>query len=143
MRPIRLWKILDEEGLVRWGRSHDAGHRPRWLSPGARLAAATATAVAGAMLLGVPQASAAPAASAASSIGIPYEIAVQANTGTLWTTSNGQGPGLTPGTVNLGLSMWPGTSPSIANIPNKGAQVAFESNTSALWTTGPLGSGNL
>ena len=65
-----------------------------------------------------------------------FEIAFQANTGTLWTTGNA-------GTGNTGLGMNPASSPSIAALTGEnGYQAAFEANTNTLWTTGTLGTRN-
>ena len=38
--------------------------------------------------------------------------------------------------------MAPGTSPSIAGLSGGGFQVAFQANTSALWTVGSAGNRN-
>jgi hypothetical protein len=60
-----------------------------------------------------------------------YEIAFQANTGTLWTVSNAGGGG------NTGQPMNPKSSPSItAQNAGPGYQIAYERSDNGLWTYG-------
>ena len=55
------------------------------------------------------------------------DIAFQANTEILWTTSG-------PGTgQSLGLGMKTGTSPAIAALSGGGYEAAFQANTGRLW----------
>jgi Ca2+-binding RTX toxin-like protein len=64
------------------------------------------------------------------------EIAIQANTGILWTWTQ-------PGASDTGLGMKAGTSPSIAGGLGLGSnhEIAFQANTGYLWTTGAGGGG--
>jgi hypothetical protein len=75
-----------------------------------------------------------PSVAAVSSL--DYRIAVQANTGFLWTYSS------LHGAANLGLGMKAGTSPSIAVLRGGGYQIAFQANTGDLWVTGAAGTVN-
>ena len=64
-----------------------------------------------------------------------YEVAFQANTGSLWSV----------GVENhgaWGLGMMPGTSPAIARLSNGGYEIAFQANTGSLWTVGDDGNTN-
>jgi hypothetical protein len=72
----------------------------------------------------------------AAPIAARYEIAFQANTGSLWTVG-GDPHG------SWGAGMMAGTSPAITALPSGGYQVAFQANTGHLWTVGAQGSGDL
>jgi len=61
-----------------------------------------------------------------------YEVAFEANTGSLWTVG-------IAGNKNWGLGMSPGTSPAIAGLAGGGYEVAFEANTTSLSTVGSAG----
>ena len=65
-----------------------------------------------------------------------FEVAFQANTGSLYTYSPSTGGD------NLNLGMMAGTSPSIAAVPG-GYEIAFQSNTGSLYAVGDDGSSNL
>ena len=70
--------------------------------------------------------------------GLPtsYEVAFQANTGSLYTYSP------FAGTINLNLGMMASTSPSTAAVSG-GYEIAFQSNTGSLYAVGAAGSNNL
>lgn len=60
--------------------------------------------------------------------GLPHwQVAFQANTGTLFTVGDITGP------QDLGYGMAPGTSPSIARSGIAGWTIAFQANTGTLW----------
>jgi hypothetical protein len=61
-----------------------------------------------------------------------YEVAFQANTGSLWTVGSDN-----HGSWNLPI--YPGSSPSIARLTNGSYEVAFESYNEQLWVAGPGG----
>jgi hypothetical protein len=61
-----------------------------------------------------------------------YEVAFEANTGSLWTVG-------TAGSGNWSLGMWPKTGPAISGLAGGGYEVAFEANTGSLWTVGTAG----
>jgi hypothetical protein len=65
----------------------------------------------------------------------PYDIGFQANTGNLWITG-------TAGTLDQGLGMAAGTSPSITRLNDGGHEAAFQANTGNLWVTGSDGTGD-
>jgi hypothetical protein len=58
-----------------------------------------------------------------------FEVAFQANTGSLWTYTSAVV------STNLSLGMATGTSPSITTLANGKIQIAFQANTGQLWTT--------
>jgi len=59
-----------------------------------------------------------------------YQVAYQGDDGFLWTYGSA-------GSINHGLGMAPGTSPSISSRPENGAyQIAFQANTNKLWLAG-------
>jgi hypothetical protein len=62
----------------------------------------------------------------------PFEVAFQANTGSLWTAASG-------GSADWGLGMMPDTSPAVAALTGGGFEVAFQANTGHLWTVGTAG----
>jgi hypothetical protein len=71
--------------------------------------------------------------------GSTYQVAFQANTGSLWTV------GADDVGHNLNLGMMAGTSPSITGFPtipqpedltNNNFEIAFQANTGVLWTVG-------
>ncbi|HEY5116542.1 MAG TPA: M15 family metallopeptidase, partial [Nakamurella sp.] len=64
--------------------------------------------------------------------GGPFEVAFQANTGSLWTTA-------AEGSANWESGMMPGTSPAVAALSGGGFEVAFQANTGHLWTVGSAG----
>jgi hypothetical protein len=57
-----------------------------------------------------------------------YEVAFQANTGSLWTVG-----AESPGAWNLGMKT--NTSPAITSLGSS-YEVAFQANTGSLWTVG-------
>jgi hypothetical protein len=61
-----------------------------------------------------------------------FEVAFQANTGSLWTVGSA-------GNHAWALGMRPGTSPAITNLAGGGYEVAFQANTGSLWTVGTAG----
>jgi hypothetical protein len=63
---------------------------------------------------------------------IPFESAMQANTNNLFTAG-------TAGTTNWTQGVMPGTSPSIANLPDGGYVAAFQSNNDQLLIAGTNG----
>jgi len=70
-----------------------------------------------------------------SSPGIGYEVAFQANTGSLWSVGSD-----THGDWQQG--MMPGTSPSITALSGGGYEMAFQANTGSLITIGAAGNKN-
>lgn len=58
-----------------------------------------------------------------------YQVAFQANTGSLWTVHSGAAGGR-----NLALGMMAGTNPAITLQPNGSYEIAFQANTGVLWT---------
>jgi hypothetical protein len=111
--------------------------RSRWPARTALTVAVSVSAMAGAALIAAPEAHA---------DSIPDDgiaVAIDASTNELMTGQIGLSIN------NDGLGMWPGTSPDIAPMYNGatgdllGDQVAFQANTSTLWTAGPLGTGSL
>ena len=64
-----------------------------------------------------------------------YEIAFQANTGSLYSVGADGAPSV--GSWNLG--MMKGTSPSIAALPSGGYEIAFQANTGSLYSVGADG----
>jgi hypothetical protein len=57
-----------------------------------------------------------------------YEVAFQANTGSLWTLASGASGGR-----NLSLGMMAGTSPSLTSQGTSNYEIAFQANTGSLW----------
>jgi hypothetical protein len=76
---------------------------------------------------------------AAQALSLNTEIAIQANTGNLWTWT------ATGGAHDTGLGMMQETSPSVAPLSGFGSnhEIAFQANTGDLWTTGAFGQGDM
>jgi hypothetical protein len=77
-----------------------------------------------------------PRTPAARAANLPYEVAFQANTGSLWTDGG-------VGTGNQGLGMLAGTSPSITRYNTAGYETAFQGGNGDLWAQGSNGGGDL
>ena len=61
-----------------------------------------------------------------------YEVAFEANSGSLWTVGSA-------GNVSWRLGMWPATSPAIAGLTSGGYEAAFQANSGSLWRVGSAG----
>ena len=78
------------------------------------------------------------------SVACEWEVAFQANTGSLWTYSDeGSAGSGSRGYRNWNLGMSAGTSPSITvTYSLGGAEIAFQANSGDLWTVGQDNSGD-
>jgi V8-like Glu-specific endopeptidase len=100
------------------------------------IAMATAAIAAAVMIVtgtGTGTASASASSAAAADPTNTFTIAFQANTTNLWESG-----GTAPGSINTGLGMARGTSPSTAlgGCTGSGGETAFQANTTDLWVTG-------
>src|SRR5579871_3015595 len=134
-RPEPSWPGPSRQEKVMFITSTSQGTRPRMTARNARprrrlagvLVGLPAALLASSVITPAAFASPAPAGVSAFLSGSADDIAFQANTKLLWTTSG-------PGTgQSLGLGMKTGTSPAIAALPGGGYEAAFQANTGHLW----------